>query len=295
MSAPIVEMVKYSAEQMDVIKSQIAKGLSDTELQYFLAFCGNKRLDPFTKQVYAIKRGGSMTIQTGIDGFRSIANRSGGYAPGTESWDVDTNGALVSATVTVKKLVAGTWMEFGATAHAAEYAQQQGLWSKMPKTMLAKCAEAKALRKGWPDELGGVYSPEEMDQAATTELSSGQSISDSMHANGGAISSPPQQSRNFKKLPPPPDRFEVIPPEVCGKVKNLQQYSGKSIGSLEYVALQYLAGYMKNASSLVSDEEQRRYLKLLWQDLVMELDRRDADADAMAQDGVITEDDGMLP
>jgi len=39
-----------------------------------------------------------------------------------------------------------------------------GKWADMPFVMLAKCAEAQALRKGWPEDLSGIYSPEEMEQ-----------------------------------------------------------------------------------------------------------------------------------
>lgn len=40
-------------------------------------------------------------------------------------------------------------------------------WVKMPRLMLAKCAESQALRKGWPEDLSDIYSPEEMHQADT--------------------------------------------------------------------------------------------------------------------------------
>lgn len=39
-----------------------------------------------------------------------------------------------------------------------------GKWADMPFVMLAKCAEAQALRKGWPEDLSGIYSPEEMER-----------------------------------------------------------------------------------------------------------------------------------
>jgi len=41
---------------------------------------------------------------------------------------------------------------------------QAGNWVTMGRVMIAKCAEAQALRRGWPEDLSGVYSPEEMDQ-----------------------------------------------------------------------------------------------------------------------------------
>lgn len=39
-----------------------------------------------------------------------------------------------------------------------------GKWGDMPMLMLAKVAEAQALRKGWPEDLSAIYSPEEMER-----------------------------------------------------------------------------------------------------------------------------------
>lgn len=39
------------------------------------------------------------------------------------------------------------------------------LWPKMPRIMIAKCAEAQALRKGWPDQFSGVHVDAEFDKA----------------------------------------------------------------------------------------------------------------------------------
>lgn len=39
------------------------------------------------------------------------------------------------------------------------------LWPKMPRNMIAKCAEAQALRKGWPDQFAGVHVDAEFDKA----------------------------------------------------------------------------------------------------------------------------------
>ena len=75
---------EFSNEQLYVIRDQIARDLDDGEFALFIEVCKRSKLDPFRKQIYAIKRrmkDGSYRVahQTGIDGFRVIAERSGRY------------------------------------------------------------------------------------------------------------------------------------------------------------------------------------------------------------------------
>lgn len=158
---------KMSEEQIALVKRTICKGADNDELQLFIHACNKTGLDPFMKQIYAIKRGAVMTIQTGIDGFRLIAERTGNYSPGREpTFAYDEKGHLLSATAYIKKKTSdGVWHEIAATAHLEEYNAGQGLWKKMPKAMLAKCSEALCLRKSFPADLSGLYTQEEMQQA----------------------------------------------------------------------------------------------------------------------------------
>jgi hypothetical protein len=69
----------------------------------------------------------------------------------------------------------GSQHPFVGVARFADYNGGQGLWSKMPAAMIAKCSEALALRKAFPADMSGVYTTDEMDQAAepvtvTTEV-----------------------------------------------------------------------------------------------------------------------------
>jgi phage recombination protein Bet len=172
----------YKAEQIATFKQSIAKDCTDAELNLLLYVVARTGLDPHMKQIYAIVRKSrqkdgsyksSMTIQTGIDGFRLIAERTGKYSPGREpSYEYDAQGKLTSATAYVKKMTPdGTWHEIGATAFWAEYVQLDfnknptSFWLKMPKGQLAKCAEAIALRKAFPGDFNQLYSTEEMEQA----------------------------------------------------------------------------------------------------------------------------------
>lgn len=172
----------FSKKQLEILKNSICKGISQEEFEIFLMACAKTKLDPFMRQIYAVKRkckkpdgtwGEVMSIQTGIDGYRLIAKRTGCYAPGPEpTYSYDDQGKLISATAYIKLMTAdGTWHQVSASAYYDEYCQRtregqpMGMWATMPRTMLAKCAEAQALRKAFPSEMSGIYTKEEMQQA----------------------------------------------------------------------------------------------------------------------------------
>lgn len=170
---------------VDLIKTQVmgvdsrGNARRDEDLLLFLYVCKRVSLDPLTKQIYAVFRWDSrqgrevMTVQTGIDGMRLVAQRTGEYAgqddikylPEDESTPNPTK-----ATCTVYKTIKGQKVAFTASARWSEYVQTKdgkpmGMWAKMPYNQLGKCAEALALRKGFPNELAGIYSAEEMAQS----------------------------------------------------------------------------------------------------------------------------------
>ena len=82
-----LQLRDYTPAQIDLIKTQIIKGArpaTDDELLYFFEVCRRTGLDPFRKQIYGIMRKDdgvlTLTIQTGIEGYRSLAARSKDYA-----------------------------------------------------------------------------------------------------------------------------------------------------------------------------------------------------------------------
>ncbi len=170
---------------LHTVKTVLAPDLSDDELKLFAMVAARSGLDPFAKQVYAVKRQGRVTFQTGIDGYRSIAARTGLYdgqdepefGPVCNCGDKRPEGHPEFATVRVYRK--GVARPIGATAYWHEYkpepgqsGKQDAMWVRMPRVMLAKVAEALALRKAFPydperhEGIGAdLYTADEMAQA----------------------------------------------------------------------------------------------------------------------------------
>lgn len=188
-SIPKSELSNLGPQEVELLKQTICKGATDVELKLFLQVCNKSGLDPFSRQIHAVKRWNAkesrndMTIQVGIDGLRLIAARSGAYVGSDDPVYVFEKGQRFphSASVTVWKLVGGQKCAFTATAYWEEFypGDSQGfMWKKMPRTMLAKAAEAQALRKGFPNETSGLYIDEELHRADAESRHQGAVIED---------------------------------------------------------------------------------------------------------------------
>ena len=161
-----------TADQMALITKTVAKEATPDELKLYLYDCARQGVHPLDKLVHFTKRGGKYTPVTSIDFMRIQAHATGeclGISDPAFTGEPKTDS--FAATVTVKRIVQGQTAEFTATARWSEYKPDQAfMWTKMPHTMLGKCAEALALRKGFPKQLAGLYAREEMDQAETAPL-----------------------------------------------------------------------------------------------------------------------------
>jgi len=166
-----------SQEQWDLLwKNLIAKNEKNGNITHeqwaiFQHVCDSKQLDPLQNQVIPTLRWNKtsksfdMALITSIDGYRLIADRTGKYIGSHVEYLTDENENIVGARVTVKKLIGEHVGEFDAIAYLEEYADPDGpLWKKMKLVMIAKCAEALALRKAFPVDLGELYIEEEFDR-----------------------------------------------------------------------------------------------------------------------------------
>jgi phage recombination protein Bet len=201
----------FTGRQLELIRNTVAKDCQPDEFNLFIAVAQRAGLDPFRKQISALvfnknkpdKR--RMSIITGIDGLRAIAARSARYRPDENEPEYTYEPSLKGATnpLGVEKAVVRIyirdeggheWRPVSGVAYWDEFApiseewgedpqtgrrkptgkqvlDTQGNWGRMPRVMLAKCAEAQALRKAFPEDLSGLYEGAEMDQARVVDLS----------------------------------------------------------------------------------------------------------------------------
>jgi len=215
-------------DQMDLIRRTIAQGATDDELKLYLFDCARQGVHPLDKLVHFTKRSGKYTPITSIDFMRIRAADTGEMAGSDDPvfYNFNENAEPipypVSATVTVYRLTQGQRFSYTATARWSEYKPETNdfMWRKMPHTMLGKCAEALALRKGFPRQLAGLYAKEELDQ------SDGPKIETTVHGVEAPklIEHPP--GRDTQPAAPPVPRAPLSPAAATGETRGPSQPSG---------------------------------------------------------------------
>lgn len=179
-------MMNISTGAMEVLRKQIAPGLSESELELFLAQAERTGLDPLAGHIIAQKRWDAtlereqLVFYIKIDGLRLIAERTGKYAgqlgpfwcgedgEWKDVWLSDEPPAAAKVGVLRSDFKEPIWgvARFSSYAQFKKDGKLNRSWAKMPDIMLAKCAEALALRRAFPAQTAGLYLPEELKEDA---------------------------------------------------------------------------------------------------------------------------------
>ncbi|QKJ87446.1 phage recombination protein Bet [Paramixta manurensis] len=172
------------------LKNSIFTGARDDSILMAVDYCRARKLDPLMKPVHLVpmsvkdaatgKHNFRDVVMPGIGLYRIQAERSGNYAGSKEPEFGPTITAKVGEVevtypewckYTVSKMIGnGTIVEYSAKEYWLENYATAGrdtqapnaMWKKRPFGQLSKCAEAQALRKGWP-EIGAQPTAEEME------------------------------------------------------------------------------------------------------------------------------------
>jgi phage recombination protein Bet len=254
------EITKFnrSREQVELIKRTVCKGATDDELELFIRQCERTGLDPFARQIYAIKRwdanvgGEVMQTQVSIDGLRSLAESTetmAGQDPpqwcGPDGlWrDVWLDAQPPrAAMVTVCRATPGSMRmaRFTAVALYDSYCQRKKngsptrMWEQMAPEMLAKCAEALALRKGFPAKLSGLYTGDEMGQASNPG-------SDQHTSTETPLEAPETARHPVRVLPPPTGAPSGLEANLGGNAPEPASPTGSASGPMRTAVARQLA------------------------------------------------------
>lgn len=185
----------FTDNQIAALQQMGVQDASQGDLAVFFHEVQRTGLDPFARQIYMIGRRTKVdgqcvtkyTIQTGIDGFRLIARRAadrsheafgepvtawcGADAVWREAW-LDAKHPPLAAKVVVQRgqgtfTGVATLEEYQGTRKVKDQdgswrTEPTSMWKSKPAIMLAKCAEALALRKAFPQDLSGLYGDDEI-------------------------------------------------------------------------------------------------------------------------------------
>ena len=157
---------------------------SPQELQTLLAIVKNRNLNPFTKEVYFIKYGNNPAqIVVSKDAFMKRAEQNQNY-DGFESGVIyeDEKGELKTKKGVIlprKSTLIGGWCEVYRKDRSrpvyrevelSAYNTHKNWWQKAPGQMIEKVAIVAAVRDAFSENVGGLYTADEMEQAAPIDV-----------------------------------------------------------------------------------------------------------------------------
>jgi len=149
---------QYNQQQIQLIRDMCARDCTDNEFLLLMQLARTYQLDPFTRQIWAVKYGQNPAqIFCGRDGYLAIAHRSGVF-DGMDAGSRMEGDELVGWCKVYRRDMSHP---FSVEVYASEYSTGRNLWKDKPRTMIQKVAEAQCLRRAF--SISGLYSPEEID------------------------------------------------------------------------------------------------------------------------------------
>lgn len=196
-------LTRRDPRRLKLFRETVGRDLLAPEVDQAIEWCEVFGANPFVKDIYFFVFDAKdpdrrrVVPVLGIGLYRKIANRSGNYRPDPNpprfTYDENKKSeanptGLVDCEVTIYKHAHGEWFPVSSrlrweeraplvrerwegprgkrskvTLDAAILDPSKSNWHTMPETMMAKCTEADAIRKAFPEETSGSYLHEEMD------------------------------------------------------------------------------------------------------------------------------------
>lgn len=235
-----------------------------------IAYCKARKLDIFKKPVHVVPIWSSQlgrdveSVWPGIGELRITAMRTGDYAGSLPAdWGPDMTAPFqgkgpVDVTfpewcqITLKRKVRGTIVEFpGPRVYWLETYGRQGktdapnsMWTKRPRGQLEKCAEAAALRKAFPEEIGEGMTVDEVSddmRDITPDVAKAPATAAPGVANMVRTSTLPTENGPYKPVP-------GKPPATAPSAE-LRQEAAEAMASLTAASSQLMAGVIDTGPS----------------------------------------------
>ncbi len=215
------------------LQNSVFPGAKDESILLAVDYCKARKLDILKKPCHIVpmsvtdaKTGNKNwrdVIMPGIYEQRITAFRTGQMAGQDEPVFGDTvtfRGieAPEWCRVTVYRFINNERCAFSHTEYFSEACattkegKPNSMWSKRPRGQLAKCAEAGALRKAFPDELGGVITADEVNEETINQHSA----------------TPPNHGTTVIET----QSVELITPEQIKEIENLVEVTGANLAGL---------------------------------------------------------------
>lgn len=214
-----IEVTEQDVRDLMAANGNAMENVTSQEVKMFLRLCQSQRLNPFTRDAYIVKYGNQpASVIAGKDAFVKRATRNKKYR-GHEAGItvIGTDGKMHrrerSMLLTGETLVGGwakvyldgyecpIFEEVALSEYSAPDRYGKNGWSKMPATMIRKVALCHALREAFPEDLGGLYGAEEMDQARREEPQPSQQQEDELEVIVEDVPAEPQPSQQQEEDP----------------------------------------------------------------------------------------------